>query len=35
MTNMTLIGDFGKIELARPRDRNGEFQPQIIEKHQK
>ena len=34
VTRKTLKGDFGEIELATPRDRNGEFQPQIIEKHQ-
>lgn len=34
VTRKTLKGDFGEIALATPRDRNGEFQPQIIEKHQ-
>lgn len=30
----TLKGDFGEIELETPRDRNGEFTPQLIEKNQ-
>jgi putative transposase len=30
----TLKGDFGEVELATPRDRNGEFEPQIIQKNQ-
>lgn len=30
----TLKGSFGRMELAVPRDRNGSFEPQIIEKHQ-
>lgn len=30
----TLTGDFGKLPLEVPRDRNGEFSPQIIPKHQ-
>ncbi len=31
----TLQGDFGAIELATPRDRNGEFEPRIIAKRQR
>ena len=30
----TLKGTFGEIALETPRDRNGTFEPQIIEKHQ-
>jgi putative transposase len=30
----TLKGDFGEVELETPRDRNGEFDPQIIKKNQ-
>ena len=30
----TIKGDFGKITLELPRDRNGSFEPQIIPKHQ-
>ena len=30
----TLKGSFGRMPLAVPRDRNGTFEPQIIEKHQ-
>ena len=30
----TIKGTFGEIVLATPRDRNGTFEPQIIEKHQ-
>lgn len=30
----TLKGDFGEVELETPRDRNGEFEPQIIQKNQ-
>jgi putative transposase len=30
----TLKGDFGEVELETPRDRNGEFAPQIIKKNQ-
>ena len=33
-TTKTLKGDFGKIELETPRDRNGDFEPQIIRKNQ-
>jgi putative transposase len=34
VTRKTLKGDFGEIELETPRDRNGEFAPQIIQKNQ-
>ena len=30
----TLKGDFGEIELETPRDRKGDFEPQIVKKHQ-
>ncbi len=30
----TIISDYGSCEIAVPRDRNGEFNPQIIEKRQ-
>jgi len=33
-TRKTLQGDFGEIELETPRDRKGEFEPQLIKKHQ-
>jgi putative transposase len=33
-TRKTLRGDFGEIELETPRDRNGEFSPQLIPKNQ-
>lgn len=31
----TLKGDFGEVEIAIPRDRNGSFAPQIVAKHQR
>ena len=34
VTRKALKGDFGEVELETPRDRNGEFEPQIIKKHQ-
>ena len=34
VTAKTLKGDFGEIELETPRDRNGEFEPKLIQKHQ-
>jgi putative transposase len=34
LTHKTLKGDFGEVDLETPRDRNGEFAPQIIQKHQ-
>ena len=30
----TLKGDFGEIDLETPRDRNGTFEPKIVERHQ-
>jgi putative transposase len=33
-TTKTLKGDFGEIELETPRDRKGEFEPQIVKKNQ-
>src|ERR1700756_605033 len=30
----TIQGDFGKITVEIPRDRKGEFEPQILPKHQ-
>lgn len=30
-----LTGDFGEIEIDVPRDREGEFEPQIVGKHQR
>jgi putative transposase len=34
VTRKTLKGEFGEIELETPRDRNGEFAPQLIQKSQ-
>lgn len=34
-SNKTVKGDQGEIEIEVPRDRNGEFEPIIIEKHQR
>jgi putative transposase len=34
VSRKTLKGDFGAVELETPRDRNGEFEPQIIQKNQ-
>jgi transposase-like protein len=34
VTRKTLKGDFGAFEVETPRDRNGEFAPQIIQKNQ-
>ena len=34
VSRKTVRGDFGEIELETPRDRNGEFSPQIIQKNQ-
>jgi transposase-like protein len=31
----TVQGDLGEVTLATPRDRNGTFEPQLIEKHQR
>jgi putative transposase len=33
-SSKTIKGDFGEIPIAVPRDRNGEFNPQIIKKNQ-
>ena len=33
-TRKKLKGDFGEVEIATPRDRNGEFAPQMIKKNQ-
>jgi len=30
-----LKGDFGEVEIEVPRDREGEFEPKIVEKHQR
>ena len=30
----TLTSEYGEVEIAVPRDRKGEFEPQIIKKHQ-
>ena len=30
----TLISDYGECEIAVPRDRNGDFEPKVIEKRQ-
>lgn len=34
VTRKTVRGDFGEIEVETPRDRNGEFEPQILKKNQ-
>jgi len=34
VTRKTLKGDFGEIDLETPRDRNGEFEPRIVQKRQ-
>lgn len=34
VTRKTLKGDFGQVDLETPRDRNGEFEPRIIQKNQ-
>lgn len=33
-TTKTVRGDFGEIQLATPRDRNGEFEPKIVAKRE-
>jgi putative transposase len=33
-THKTLTGEFGEVEIATPRDRNGTFEPQIVRKNQ-
>ena len=30
VTRKTLKGDFGELEMATPRERNGDFEPQIV-----
>ena len=30
----TIVSDYGECEIAVPRDRNGEFEPKVIEKRQ-
>ena len=30
----TIISDYGECEIAVPRDRNGDFEPKVIEKRQ-
>ena len=34
-TPKKLHGDFGEVEIQVPRDRNGEYEPQLLPKHQK
>jgi putative transposase len=34
VTRKTVKGEFGEVELETPRDRNGEFEPQIVKKNQ-
>jgi putative transposase len=34
VTSKTVKGDFGEVEVESPRDRNGQFEPQIIRKNQ-
>jgi putative transposase len=34
-TKKKLTGDFGEMDLETPRDRNGTFEPKIVEKHQR
>ena len=34
VTRKKLKGDFGEMELKTPRDRNGEFEPKLVKKHQ-
>ena len=33
-SSKTIKGDFGEVSIEVPRDRNGDFDPQIIQKHQ-
>jgi putative transposase len=35
VSRKTLKGDFGEVEIELPRDRNGEFEPQLIKKGQR
>jgi putative transposase len=32
VTRKTLKGDFGEVEVETPRDRNGEFEPRIVQR---
>ncbi len=34
-TKKTVRSDYGEVELTIPRDREGEFEPLIVKKHQK
>src|SRR6478609_2958530 len=34
-SSKTVTGDFGKVEIEVPRDRVGDFEPQIVGKHQR
>jgi putative transposase len=34
VTRKTLKGDFGEVEVETPRDRNGQFEPQLVRKNQ-
>lgn len=34
-TSKTVMGDQGEMKLEIPRDRNGEFEPELIKKHQR
>jgi putative transposase len=34
VTRKRLKGDFGELEIETPRDRNGEFEPQLVKKNQ-
>jgi transposase-like protein len=34
VTRKTLKGDFGEVEVETPRDRNGQFEPQFVQKNQ-
>jgi putative transposase len=33
-TRKTLTGEFGEVEIATPRDRNGQFEPKLVRKNQ-
>lgn len=33
-SSKTVQGSFGEMEIDLPRDRNGEFEPQLVKKHQ-
>jgi putative transposase len=35
VSSKTLKGDFGEVEIAVPRDRDGSFEPKIVGKHQR